>query len=120
MTGGVEGAKNGQLAIMAGGETDAVERVRPVMDCYARLMHHLGPSGAGQSAKAVNQLMVAGIAEAVCESLALMERLELPREPMLELLGGGAAGNWFLDKRGPPCLKITSRPASPRSSCSRI
>jgi 3-hydroxyisobutyrate dehydrogenase len=63
-------------------------------------MHHLGPSGAGQSGKAVNQLMVAGIAEAVCESLALMQRLDLPSEPMLELLGGGAAGNWFLDKRG--------------------
>lgn len=100
VTGGVEGAKNGQLAIMAGGDEAAVERVRPVMDCYARLMHYLGPSGAGQSAKAVNQLMVAGIAEAVCESLALMQRLELPSEPMLELLGGGAAGNWFLDKRG--------------------
>ncbi|NEZ02645.1 NAD(P)-dependent oxidoreductase [Wenzhouxiangella sp. XN201] len=104
VTGGVEGAKNGQLAIMAGGDREAVERVRPVMNSYARVMHHLGPSGAGQSAKAVNQLMVAGIAEAVCESLALMERLDLPREPMLELLGGGAAGNWFLDKRGKTML----------------
>ncbi len=100
VTGGVEGAKNGQLAVMAGGEREAIEKVRPVIDSYARVMHHLGPSGAGQSAKAVNQLMVAGIAEAVCESLALMQRLELPSEPMLELLGGGAAGNWFLDKRG--------------------
>jgi 3-hydroxyisobutyrate dehydrogenase len=100
VTGGVEGAKNGQLAVMAGGDEAAVEKVRPLIDSYARVIHHLGPSGAGQSAKAVNQLMVAGIAEAVCESLALMERLELPREPMLELLGGGAAGNWFLDKRG--------------------
>jgi 3-hydroxyisobutyrate dehydrogenase len=100
VTGGVEGAKNGQLAVMAGGDPDAVEKARPVIDSYARIMHHLGPSGAGQSAKAVNQLMVAGIAEAVCESLALMRRLDLPSEPMLELLGGGAAGNWFLDKRG--------------------
>lgn len=100
VTGGVEGARNGQLAIMVGGDQSTAEQVRPVMDCYARLVHHLGSSGAGQSAKAVNQLMVAGIAEAVCESLALMERLELPREPMLELLGGGAAGNWFLEKRG--------------------
>lgn len=105
VTGGVEGANNGQLAIMVGGEKNAVEQTRPLMQSYARVMHHLGPSGAGQSAKAVNQLMVAGIAEAVCESLALMERLELPREPMLELLGGGAAGNWFLDKRGPTMLE---------------
>ncbi len=58
------------------------------------------PPAAGQSAKAVNQLIVAGIAEAVCEALALMDRLDLPREMMLELLSGGAAGNWFLDKRG--------------------
>ena len=100
VTGGVEGAANGQLAIMVGGDAAAVEKVRPVVECYARLVHHLGPSGAGQSAKAVNQLMVAGIAEAVCESLALMRRLDLPSEPMLEILGGGAAGNWFLDKRG--------------------
>lgn len=105
VTGGVEGAINGRLAVMAGGDAEALERVRPVIGCYARLLHHLGPSGAGQSAKAVNQLMVAGIAEAVCESLALMERLELPREPMLELLGGGAAGNWFLDKRGRTMLE---------------
>lgn len=100
ITGGVEGAVSGRLAVMAGGEEAAVETVRPVIDCYARVMRHLGPTGAGQSAKAVNQLMVAGVAEAVCESLALMRRLDLPAEPMLELLGGGAAGSWFLDKRG--------------------
>ena len=100
VTGGVEGAINGQLAIMAGGDERALDRMRPVLACYARVVHHLGPSGCGQAAKAVNQLMVAGIAEAVCESLALMRKLELPDEPMLELLGGGAAGNWFLDKRG--------------------
>ncbi len=100
VTGGVEGAVNRHLAIMAGGDEAAVAKVSPIIDSYARVMHHLGGSGAGQSAKAVNQLMVAGIAEAVCESLALMRRLDLPSEPMLELLGGGAAGNWFLDKRG--------------------
>jgi 3-hydroxyisobutyrate dehydrogenase len=104
VTGGVEGAIDGRLAIMAGGDERALERIRPVMAHYARVIHHLGPSGSGQAAKAVNQLMVAGIAEAVCESLALMEKLGLPREPMLELLGGGAAGNWFLDKRGATML----------------
>ncbi len=100
VTGGVEGAIKGTLAIMAGGKWDEFHAISPLFDAYARVHHHLGASGAGQSAKAVNQLMVAGIAEAVCESLALMERLDLPREPMLELLSGGAAGNWFLDKRG--------------------
>jgi 3-hydroxyisobutyrate dehydrogenase len=76
-----------------------------VLASYSRIARRLGPAGAGQSAKAVNQLMVAGIAEAVCESLALMERLELPRDAMLELLGGGAAGNWFLEKRGRSMLE---------------
>ena len=100
VTGGVEGAQQGQLAIMAGGEEKVFERLQPVFNTYGKLWRYLGPSGAGQSAKSINQLMVAGIAEAVCESLALVERLELPQSAMLELLSGGAAGNWFLDKRG--------------------
>jgi 3-hydroxyisobutyrate dehydrogenase len=100
VTGGVEGAVKGKLAIMGGGQWDDFHALTPLFEAYSRVHHHLGPSGSGQAAKAVNQLMVAGIAEAVCESLALMDRLDLPREPMLELLAGGAAGNWFLDKRG--------------------
>ncbi|MDX1625991.1 MAG: NAD(P)-dependent oxidoreductase [Wenzhouxiangellaceae bacterium] len=100
VTGGVEGARDGRLSILAGGKESVFERLRPVLDCYGRKAALLGPAGAGQSAKAVNQLMVAGIAEATCEGLALVERLGLPREQMLELLGGGAAGSWFLDKRG--------------------
>jgi len=100
VTGGVEGAKNGQLAIMAGGDSDAFARLENVFAAYGKAWRHLGPAGAGQSAKAVNQLIVAGIAEAVCEGLAVVEKLGLPREEMLELLGGGAAGNWFLEKRG--------------------
>ena len=104
VTGGVEGATNGQLAIMAGGERQSFERLEPVFSTYGKVWHYLGASGAGQSAKAVNQLMVAGIAEAVCEALALVERLNLPQAPMLELLSSGAAGNWFLDKRGKTML----------------
>jgi len=100
VTGGVEGAVKGQLAIMAGGDWDAFQSARPLLDAYARVVHHLGHAGSGQAAKAVNQLMVSGIAEAVCEALALMDRLDLPREHMLELLSGGAAASWFLEKRG--------------------
>ncbi len=100
VTGGVEGAKNGQLAILVGGDEQAVAQLDPLFAAYGKVWKHLGPAGAGQSAKAVNQLIVAGIAEAVCEALALVEKLGLPADDMLELLGGGAAGNWFLDKRG--------------------
>lgn len=104
VTGGVEGAKNGQLAIMAGGDAAAFETLEPVFAAYGKAWRHLGPAGAGQSAKAVNQLIVAGIAEAVCEGLAVVEKLGLPQDEMLELLGGGAAGNWFLEKRGATML----------------
>ncbi|NDY94286.1 NAD(P)-dependent oxidoreductase [Wenzhouxiangella limi] len=100
VTGGVEGAVKGQLAIMAGGDWDTFQAVQPQLSAYARVTHHLGHAGSGQSAKAVNQLMVSGIAEAVCEALALMDKLDLPREHMLELLSGGAANSWFLEKRG--------------------
>ena len=100
VTGGVEGAVKGQLAIMAGGDWDQFQSVRPLLDAYARVVHHLGHAGSGQAAKAVNQLMVSGIAEGVCEALALMDKLDLPREHMLELLSGGAAASWFLEKRG--------------------
>ncbi len=105
VTGGVEGAIQGVLSVMAGGDWAAFQKVQPVLNAYARTTQHLGSPGRGQAAKAVNQLMVAGIAEAVCESLALLEKLDLPKAPMLELLSGGAAGSWFLDKRGHTMLE---------------
>ena len=61
--------------------------------------------GAGQATKAVNQVMIAGIAEAVCEALALGEKLNLPAERLLSVVGAGAAGSWFLDHRGPGMLE---------------
>lgn len=105
VTGGVEGAIRGQLAIMVGGEWSAYQAALPILNSYARVSHHLGHSGSGQAAKAVNQLIVAGIAEAVCEGLALMDALDLPRDAMLELLSGGAAGSWFLEHRGRSMLE---------------
>ena len=105
VTGGVEGAIQGVLSVMAGGDWNAFQQVEPVLSAYARVTQHLGSPGRGQAAKAVNQLMVAGVAEAVCESLALLEALDLPKAPMLELLSGGAAGSWFLDKRGQSMLE---------------
>jgi 3-hydroxyisobutyrate dehydrogenase len=70
----------------------------------------MGPSGAGQATKAVNQVLVAGIAQAVCEGLALGERLGLAAEQLLPTLGAGAAGNWFLDKRGATMLRSEFAP----------
>ena len=105
VSGGVEGAKNGKLSIMVGGDAAVLERARPVLEAYALRITHLGDVGAGQATKAVNQVLVAGIAQAVCEGLALGEALGLDPERLIPTLGAGAAGNWFLEKRGATMLK---------------
>ncbi|MEW5300454.1 MAG: hypothetical protein WDW36_003384 [Sanguina aurantia] len=75
VSGGVEGAKNGKLSIMVGGAADVLEKARPVLEAYAAKVTHLGAVGAGQATRAVNQVLVAGIAQAVCAGLALGEAL---------------------------------------------
>ena len=105
VSGGVEGARNGRLSVMAGGDEAVLEKVRPVLDCYAARVSHMGDTGAGQATKAVNQVLVAGINEAVCEGLALGEKLGLDTERLLPTLMAGAAANWFLDKRGATMLR---------------
>jgi 3-hydroxyisobutyrate dehydrogenase len=104
VSGGVEGAANGRLSVMVGGDEDVLIRARPLLDCYAAKISHMGPVGAGPNTKAVNQVLVAGIAEAVCEGLALAEQLGLDPARLLPTLGAGAAGNWFLEKRGATML----------------
>jgi 3-hydroxyisobutyrate dehydrogenase len=105
VSGGVEGARNGKLSVMVGGEADALERARPALEAYAARITHMGPTGAGQATKAVNQVLVAGINEAVCEGLALGTALGLRAEQLLPTLMAGAASNWFLDKRGATMLR---------------
>src|SRR5690606_11427353 len=105
VSGGVEGARNGKLSVMAGGDAAVLEQVRPVLEAYAARVSHMGETGAGQATKAVNQVLVAGINEAVCEGLALGEKLGLDPEVLLPTLMAGAAGNWFLDKRGATMLR---------------
>ncbi|MFI4958814.1 MAG: NAD(P)-dependent oxidoreductase [Lysobacterales bacterium] len=105
VSGGVEGAKNGKLSVMVGGDAAVLERSRPVLEAYALRVTHLGDVGAGQATKAINQILVAGIAQAVCEGLALGEALGLDPARLIPTLGAGAAGNWFLDKRGATMLR---------------
>lgn len=104
VSGGVEGARNGKLSVMAGGDAAHLEKARPVLEAYAARITHMGGTGAGQATKAVNQVLVAGINEAVCEGLALGEKLGLDPAKLLPTLMAGAAGNWFLDKRGATML----------------
>jgi 3-hydroxyisobutyrate dehydrogenase len=105
VSGGVEGAINGTLSVMAGGDSADMRRIQPVLAAFASNITHMGPVGSGQATKAVNQVIVGGVAEAVCEALALSEKLNLPSERLLSVLGAGAAGSWFLEHRGPSMLQ---------------
>lgn len=104
VSGGVEGAKKGSLSVMAGGDSANISRIMPVLEAISATVTHMGPVGSGQATKAVNQVMIAGIAEAVCEALALSEKLNLPSERLLSVVGAGAAGSWFLGHRGQTML----------------
>ncbi len=100
VSGGVEGARNGQLSVMVGGDANVLASAQALLSAYAKRVTHMGSCGAGQATKAVNQVLVAGIAQAVCEGLAFGEALGLKAESLVPTLAAGAAGNWFLDKRG--------------------
>lgn len=100
VSGGVEGAKNGSLAMMVGGDAEVLMRVLPVLEAMTARVEHLGGTGAGQTCKAVNQIMAAGINQAVTEALAFAEAQGLNLEKVIDVVSGGAAGNWFLQHRG--------------------
>lgn len=101
VSGGKEGADSGQLVFMVGGEPAHVERLRPAFEAMGKAFTHMGPVGAGQATKAVNQIMAAGINQAVTEALAFGEASGLDMAKVIQVVSGGAAGNWFLEKRGP-------------------
>jgi len=105
VSGGIEGARQGTLAMMIGGDAVVVEQVTPVLNSIAGSVTHMGPAGAGQATKAVNQVMAAGINQAVTEALAFAKALALPLDKVIEVTGSGAAGNWFLNHRGPTMTK---------------
>jgi 3-hydroxyisobutyrate dehydrogenase len=100
VSGGVEGAHSGELVMMVGGEEAVLEKVRPLLAAISSKVTWMGPSGSGQATKAVNQIMAAGINQAVTESLAFAEAMSLPLDKVIDVIAGGAAGNWFLSKRG--------------------
>jgi 3-hydroxyisobutyrate dehydrogenase-like beta-hydroxyacid dehydrogenase len=99
VTGGTEGARAGTLSVLVGGAGADLERARPVLEVVGSRISHLGPVGAGQQAKAVNQVLVAGSYAAVAEALALGTRLGLPMEQVCTALAAGAAGSWALTNR---------------------
>jgi 3-hydroxyisobutyrate dehydrogenase-like beta-hydroxyacid dehydrogenase len=99
VSGGQAGAENGTLTIMVGGEENAFKRVKPVMDCYARLTTHMGPVGSGQLTKMVNQICIAGVVQGLSEGLAFARRAGLDPLRVVEVISKGAAQSWQMDNR---------------------
>lgn len=110
VSGGKEGARLGTLSMMVGGDAATLERVRPVLDVITARISHMGPVGSGQKTKAVNQVMAAGINQAVSEALAFAHAMQLPLEKVLAVVSNGAAGNWFVDHRGPTMIQHAFEP----------
>jgi 3-hydroxyisobutyrate dehydrogenase len=101
VSGGVEGAKNATLAIMCGGNPDVFERARPVLSALGKTVALLGPTGAGQASKATNQILCAGVIQAVAEAMAFARAEGLPLEQLIEVLGKGAGSSWYFVHRAP-------------------
>ncbi len=97
VSGGEQGAIDGTLSVMAGGDADALERVRPVLEAMSGRITHVGPAGSGQLTKAANQLIVAANIQAVAEAVVLLERAGVDLEPALAALAGGLAGSAVME-----------------------
>jgi 3-hydroxyisobutyrate dehydrogenase len=101
VSGGDVGAREGRLAIMVGGEERAFETVRPLLERMGATIARMGPPGAGQHTKMVNQTLIAGTMVGVCESLLYAARAGLDRQAVIDVIGGGAAGSWSINHLGP-------------------
>ncbi|HPP96588.1 MAG TPA: NAD(P)-dependent oxidoreductase [Ottowia sp.] len=101
VSGGQAGAQNGQLTGMCGGDQAAFDRVRPVALAFSRAFTLMGPSGAGQLTKMVNQICIAGLVQGLSEAIAFGQRAGLDMQQVIEVIGKGAAQSWQLDNRGP-------------------
>jgi 3-hydroxyisobutyrate dehydrogenase len=101
VSGGVEGARDGTLAIMVGGPESAFAQAQAVLAAMGRTVTRFGDNGAGQAAKATNQIMCAGIIQAVAEAMAFARAEGLPLMPLIETLGKGAGSSWYFVHRAP-------------------
>jgi 3-hydroxyisobutyrate dehydrogenase-like beta-hydroxyacid dehydrogenase len=100
VSGGEAGAKNGKLTIMCGGTAQVFERVRATLDHYAAAVTLIGPAGAGQLAKMVNQICIAGLVQGLSEAINFGQLSGLDMSVVLDVIGKGAAASWQMDNRG--------------------
>ena len=99
VSGGQAGAENGQLTVMVGGEPEAFERARPVISSYAKMVGLMGPAGAGQLTKMVNQLCIAGVVQGLAEGIHFAKKAGLDVEQVIGVISKGAAQSWQMENR---------------------
>ena len=105
VSGGTEGARNGALAIMCGGEPATYAAARPILAAMGKTIEHFGPAGSGQATKATNQIMCAGIIRACAEAMAFAGAHQLPLERVVSTLGAGAGSSWYFVHRAPNMVR---------------
>ena len=99
VSGGQAGAENGALSLMCGGAQDSYDSVEPVLAAYARICRRIGDSGAGQLAKSVNQICIAGIVQGLAEGMHFADEAGLDIAKVIEAISGGAAQSWQMENR---------------------
>lgn len=99
VSGGQAGAENGALTVMVGGEADAFERAKPVIESFAKMVGLMGPAGAGQLTKMINQICIAGLVQGLAEGIHFGKRAGLDIEKVIEVISKGAAGSWQMENR---------------------
>ncbi|TGQ47794.1 NAD(P)-dependent oxidoreductase [Mesorhizobium sp. M00.F.Ca.ET.216.01.1.1] len=99
VSGGQAGAENGALTVMVGGEQKAFGKAKPVIDAYARMVGLMGPAGAGQLTKMINQIVIAGLVQGLAEGIHFGKKAGLDIEKVIEVISKGAAGSWQMENR---------------------
>ena len=99
VSGGQAGAENGVLTVMVGGEQEAFDRARPVIDSFARMVGLMGPVGFGQLTKMINQICIAGLVQGLAEGIHFGKKAGLDIEKVIEVISKGAAGSWQMENR---------------------
>ena len=110
VSGGKEGAEKASMVMMIGGDAAVLGQITPVLGSISRKVVHMGPVGSGQATKAVNQIMCAGINQAVTEALAFGQHQGLDMDKVVDVVSSGAAGNWFVEHRGRSMTRGTFEP----------
>ena len=99
VSGGQAGAENGALTVMVGGDQATFDKARPVIDCYARMVGLMGPTGAGQLTKMVNQICIAGLVQGLSEGIHFAKQAGLDVEKVIGVISKGAAQSWQMENR---------------------